>query len=242
MLSLQGWLNGLSASGLIIIGVLSGIYFIYKSRIFETNSKLVFKTGLMLAFGSLTWLGNFLDFITIIITGRNFNNVFGIIGIISFIWFLPMGIAAVLFSSEVLFPDKKKYIAIVFFVAAVIYEFFLIFDPTSIIFTTPSSSGASLIDYRLNPFSVAGIIQGIFGFGFLVIFGGGFLIKSYKSEGVARKKFLLLAIGFLMALICVILDDLIHFAWALVFVRVGVLCGYWSIFIGLRLENMKQDS
>ena len=164
MLSLEGWLNGLYATGIIIIGILSGIYFIYKSRIFEKNKKLIIKTGLMLAFGSLAWLGNFLDFITIILTGKNFYNVFGIIGIISFIWFLPMGLAAVLFGSEILFPDKKKYIAIVFFVFAVIYESFLIFDETSIIFTTPSISGQNLIDYRLNPFSIAGIIQVIFGF------------------------------------------------------------------------------
>ena len=61
-LSTVGWMSGLSASGVVISGIMMGLYVIYESK--KTNAKLLFYMGLMITFAALGWLGNLVDFET----------------------------------------------------------------------------------------------------------------------------------------------------------------------------------
>lgn len=236
MLNYEGWINGISATFLIIFGSLSGIYFISISR--KIKNKLLSKTGTMLFFGSLAWLGNLLDFITINLTQENFDNSSGLIGILSFIWFFPMGLSAVLFGSKILIPEKRWYLISTFLILGFIFELLIIFDTNNaIIFNVPTIAGENLIEYRLNTFSTAGLIQFFFGIVFLIGFGLGFLYKSKISTGTLRTHYLLLGLGFFTAILCAILDDLLSYGIFLVFIRIGFLLGFWLLYFGLTLEK-----
>jgi len=87
MLNFLGWIDGLTASGVVIFGILFGGFFIYKSR--KSNAKILFYLGLANAFAGLMFLGVFLDFLIVLITQTNINNTDGIVGILSYIWMAP---------------------------------------------------------------------------------------------------------------------------------------------------------
>ncbi|MFW9999741.1 MAG: hypothetical protein ACFE9Q_10885 [Candidatus Hodarchaeota archaeon] len=56
-----------------------GIYCLYQSR--KKNVNLLLFLGLASIFGGLLWLGNIIDFFSILITGFNIDNTYGFVGI-----------------------------------------------------------------------------------------------------------------------------------------------------------------
>ena len=84
MPSLFGWINGLLATGILVFSIIIGILFIYKSR--KTKVILLTYSGFMIIFAGLMFLGPIVDFLSILITGYNLDNTFGLYGILSYIW------------------------------------------------------------------------------------------------------------------------------------------------------------
>ena len=70
-LTIIGWLNGITAMGILIFGIIFGIFIIYKSR--KIEAKLLFLLGIGNILIALVWLGSCCDFLTILITGRNID-------------------------------------------------------------------------------------------------------------------------------------------------------------------------
>ena len=69
MLSNTGWLDGITASGVVIFGIVFGLYFIYHSK--KVKAKLLLYVGVLVILAGLAFLGVFLDFLNVIITGKN---------------------------------------------------------------------------------------------------------------------------------------------------------------------------
>jgi len=64
-------------------------------------------------------------------------------------------------------------------------------------------------------------------------------MKSFKSEGIIRKKLLLISIGYFLFLIFAVLDGLISDLIAVVFFRIGVIIGMVLYYFGIREEPLE---
>ena len=71
MVSPIGWLDGLSAAGIVIFTSFFGLLSFYKAR--KLEAKLLGIAGLMMVFTGLLWLGPFTDFLFVLIFQKNLN-------------------------------------------------------------------------------------------------------------------------------------------------------------------------
>ena len=118
------------------------------------------------------------------------------VGLLSYIWIAPLIVIGMYLGGELLLPEKKMYITLVFIILMVIFEVIIFLDPYgSFNFVYPKKSGELLIDYNLKLMSPAGVLMIISILSLSVFLGIGFLIKSIQSTGERRKKFLLLSLG-----------------------------------------------
>jgi len=196
MLSYVGWLRGLTAMGIIIFGSIFGLYLIYKSR--KTKIIILFNVGLFFIFFGLLYSVDLLDFLTILLTNKNLENVFGLVGILGLIWYAPAICCGISIGSILLIPNKKMYILSIYLFLAIICEFLLFVDPTNFSsFIPPTNPGENIVNNYLNIASVLGIILVVLYFSAIGFNGIGFLYKTIHSKKPLRKKFLLLTIGFI---------------------------------------------
>ena len=84
VLSIAGWINGLTATGLAIYGCVFGYYLIREGR--KTDAKLLSIMGVGIIFAGFMWLGIVFGFFSVLLTGRNIDNTYGIVGIMCFVW------------------------------------------------------------------------------------------------------------------------------------------------------------
>ncbi len=233
MVDLIFWIDGLTASGVIIFGLLFGVFFIYKSK--KTGAKMLITLGLANIFAGLTFLGVFLDFILVVFTRTNFDNTYGMVGILSYIWLAPAVVTAIYIGGELLVPKAKWYLVSVFIVLSIVFYFLVFTDPFgTFVFNPPSVSGDGLIDYNLNTFSFAGMIMGLLLILIIIFLGFGFLIKSFQSSGILKKKFFLLSMGSICFCVFGLLEGLIVPGFTVIFVRVGDLSSFWFMYYGLK--------
>ena len=240
-LTLVGLINGFSASGLVIFGVALGLFIIYKAK--KTNAKLLYFVGFTILFLGLGWLGNLVDFIILISTGSNINNPEMYI-ILSMVWFPLATLSAVYVGSELLMPEKKRYIVIIYVVLGVIFEFFLFLDTRgSFTFVYPSPRGSDLIDESMVFTSPLGIIFLFLSITVIVVWGLGFSIKAFQSSGTIRKNFLLMSIGSFLFFTFGILDTFggLFPSIILVLIRIGILSSFWIIYFGFVTHLGEQE-
>ena len=237
-LSLQGWLNGLSASGVVISGCAIGLFCIYKSR--KSNAKLLFYMGLLILCLGLTFLGNICDFLTIIFTGNNIDNSYGLVGILGWMWGIPAILIGMYIAAELLIPEKKWHIVGIYGVLGIIFELFLFLDTMgSFIFINPAKPGEDLIDEIAVVSSPVGIIAAIIFLSAFIFLGFGFLIKSIQSTEVIRKKFLFLSLGFIIWISCGAIESFIGPIITIFIVRIVMISSFWFMYLGLREEPEK---
>lgn len=233
MLKPFGWIDGITASGVVIFGIVFGLFFIYKAR--KTNAKILNYLGLANLFAGLMFLGVFLDFLFVLITKFNINNTYGIVGILSYIWLAPAIITAIYIGAELLIPKLKWYIVIVFIILSIIFEILIFIDPFSTFnFKPPPTSGEMLIDYNVQTFSIAGIMMAIFLLTIIILLGIGFLVKSFQSSGILRTKFFLLSMGSIFFCVFGLLEGLTEPDIWVIFVRIGYLSSFWLMYYGLK--------
>ena len=111
---------------LFLFSIIFGLYVIYKSR--KTRLNLLLYLGLVFIFAGLIYTGDFLDFLTILLTQTNIDNSFGIIGLINWMWFPGVVFFAMYIGAELILPEKKWYIFSIYLVLGIIYELFLFLD------------------------------------------------------------------------------------------------------------------
>jgi hypothetical protein len=235
-----GWLNGISATGVLTVNLIIGIFSFIKSR--KLKAKLLTVTSLTIFFIGLLWLGPTTDFLKILITGENIEAVWFypvsdpvIYPILSYMWAAPGIFFGIYIGGELLMPKKKWYVLTAYLIISIVYEFFLFYDPiSSFEYTVPVPNGSDIIDTSGNysyptAFFLIFFILSILLFNFI-----GFLSKAIKSTGVLRKKFLSLAFGFLLFAIVVTFDALIPPGILLSLVRFGIIVSSILLYIGIR--------
>ena len=233
MLEPLGWIDGITASGVVIFGIVFGFFFIYKAR--KTNAKILNYLGLANLFAGLMFLGVFLDFLFVIVTTINMGNTYGIVGILSYIWLAPAIITAIYIGAELLIPKAKWYVVIIFIILSIIFEILIFIDPSSAFkFGDPPSPGQLLINYSVQTFSIAGILMAIFLLTIIVLLGVGFLVKSFQSSGILRTKFFLLSMGSIFFCVFGLIEGLFEPDIWVIFVRIGYLSSFWLMYYGLK--------
>jgi hypothetical protein len=233
MLSTIGWVDGLTASGVIVIGFICGAYFIYKSK--KLEAELLLNLGLLVILAGLAFLGVFLDFLMVITTGKNISNEYGLVGLLSYIWIAPLIVLGMRMGSRLLMPDKIKLISLIYFILMILFEIAIFLDPmNSFNFIYPEKTGEALIDYNLVLLSPAGFLMIIFIISLVVFLGFGFLIKAFQTTGNVRKKLLLLSTGVFLYAIFGMFESLTEPGFALIIIRIGYISGPLFMYFGLK--------
>jgi len=197
--------------------------------------------GLTIFFAGLLILGPCCDYLMIILTGRNLDNRYALVGILSGFSAAPATIFGIYVGAELMTPRKKWYIVSIFLVLGVIWEIFLFLDPmSSFNFTYPVNSGEDVIDTQVVYGSPLFLISITFLFSLLIFNGLGYLFKSIQSSGMIRKKFLLLSIGYLVYVACFILETYISLHIALVIIRSTLIICFWLWYIALKEEPVSE--
>lgn len=234
MLSIEGWLNGISATAIVLLGVIFGLYCINESK--KNKLKLLFYLGLVYFAAGLGWLADVCDFFAILLTGYNLSIPF-----LSFMW-LPF---AILFFNylgiEFVYPKRKLITVLILGFLCILFELFLFLDTKSYISVYPEVPGEDLVDHSLNLISFAGIITMFISVWGLVIIGFGLVYQCIKSKGVIRKKLLLLSLGGNIAIIFSSIDGLATLGVVLFFIRIIVMIGYLLIYLGLKEESVEPE-
>ncbi|MFX1277725.1 MAG: hypothetical protein ACFFAT_22125 [Promethearchaeota archaeon] len=234
MLSSDGWIDGITASGVVIFGIIFGLFFIYKAG--KTKAKLLFYLGLANILAGLMFLGVFMDFLFVLFTESNIDNTNGLDGILSYIWFAPVIIVSMFIGAELLTPKIKWYIVIIFLILSIVFEIVIFVDPLgSFYFDEPTTSPPKeLIDYNVNLNTLAGILMGCFLVSVLIFLGLGFLYKAFQSTGEIKKKFFFLSIGVFCFCVFGLLEGLTAPGFLVIIVRIGYLSSFWFMYIGLK--------
>ena len=240
-LSIDGWINGITASSIVIFGVVLGIFMIFPAR--KSKIKLLLILGLGYIFGGLLWLANFVDFIHILITGNNLDpKSILIFNILTWMW-LPFGIISGLYvSTEFLFKEKRWYILSFISILSVGYEICLFFYPTDVLFFEyPKNPGVNLINEDFVFGTPTYIIMVILICSYLIINGIGLTIHGLKSTGIIRKKLLLLGLGFFIWSLFGIFEATGLYGFLLIPVRLGLIFALILEYFGIREEPEKEE-
>jgi hypothetical protein len=247
MLDPIGWLDGISATGVLVINIVIGLYSFYKSR--KLKAKLLTVTSLTIFFIGLLWLGPTTDFLKILITQENIGPVWFysvtepvLYPVLSYMWAAPGIFFGMYIGGELLMPKKKWYLLTIFLIICVVYEYFLFYNPIdSFQYTSPWSpppnyfpSGSEIIDTSSNYSYPTAYFLIIFILAIILFNGIGFLSKGFKATGIIKKKFLYLAFGFILFAIIVTFDALIPPGIFLSIVRFGIIVSSILLYIGIK--------
>jgi len=238
MLSFDGWVDGISATLVLFISAILGIYMITQS--IKTNARLLKYCGYLFITGGLMFLGVFYDFIVVLSTGDNANNIHGIVGLLSYVW-PPITLLLSMYVVTELVNTKYKFLLmIIYFLLTISLYVILFIDPWgSLIFINPESPGDSLIDFQSNFLSLAGILLLIMALSYLIFIGTGLLFKSFSSEGILRKKIRTFAIGQYLLNIFSMIEGWTTPGMTIILIRAGLLFSFWLLYLALREEPEK---
>lgn len=193
----------------------------------------------MIIFMGLFYLGQTVDFLTILLTGRNLYPTY-LYGILSYMWIPFPLIIAMYLGSELMIPEKKWYIIAIFLVLGIIFELFLWLDTlNSFSFTLPNNPGENIIDSNFNRTHPTFFLIVIFLLSILTFNGFGFLYKGIKSTGVIKKRFLLFSTGWIIFVITAGLDSLTTPGIGLIPIRMGMISVSWFFYFGLKKEHAR---
>jgi hypothetical protein len=228
-----GWSNGITASGVFLFSCLFGLFFIYKA--IRKKSRLLFMLGLVYFCAGLVYIGDTLDFITVLRTSANIANPMVFIGLLNWVWFPGAVVPAMYIGAELIVPKRKWIIIIVYLLLGIAFEVFLFIDPTATItFVYPASPGIDLINDNLIFESIPSIIALIFLLSILIFLGFGFLSKGIKSSGDIKKKFFSLSAGALIYTIGAVFDGLLEPGFYLIFIRAAMILSALLFYYGLK--------
>jgi len=237
MLSLEGWLCGLTGSGVLLVGISIGLFLIYKSK--KLNANLLFLVGLEIIFMSLLFLGQFVDFLSILFFGTNLNPAY-LYGLLCYMWVAPTVVFGLYISATLIIPEKRKIIVGIYTIIGIIFEFFLWFDfNNSFTIKLPDQPGTRIIDISFNRTHPTFILIAFFLITALLFLGVGFAIKAKQAAGELRKNFALLSAGWIMFVICGMLDSLTDPGIGLFIVRIGYQSSSWFFYFSLKEKRFR---
>ena len=231
MVSTLGYLDGLTATGIILSSVIFGILSFYHAR--KLGARLLGIAGAMMILIGLLWLGPFVDFLLILTTGKNIQPT-QVYMWLSYMWVAPAIILGMYLGSELLAPEKKKAILIFYAILGVIFELYLFLDWTHVFTWTLTNPGQDTIDSSFQRTSPGYWLIIFFLVSTFIFEGIGFAIKAKQATGEIRKKFRYLSIGFIVFVVCGALDSVIQNPFAIGFSRAVMMTFALWMFLGLK--------
>lgn len=236
MLSYEGWLEGSFTLGCLIFGFISGIFFFSKSR--KVEAKVLSHMGVLIILNSFIYIGVSMDFLHIISTGDNIDSTFQ--GVITYMWLPILMVVAVYIVAELLIPTRKLHITIIFVILGAIFELILFFDPKGSLYST-DPKGEALIHTNIVMGHPISVIHVLYLLTSLLFIDFGLLIRGFKSEGIIRRKYLLLSAGFINFVLLSIFDGLSNPGIALVFIRSGIFVSFLLWYLALKEKTVKHE-
>jgi hypothetical protein len=231
MVSTLGYLDGLTATGIILSSVIFGILSFYHAR--KLGARLLGIAGVMMILIGLLWLGPFVDFLMILTTGKNIRPTYVYMWL-SYLWVAPAIVLGMYLGSELLAPEKKKAIVIFYAILGVIFELYLFLDWTHVFTWTLNNPGQDTIDSSFQRTSPAYWLIIFFLVSTFLFEGIGFGIKAKQATGEIRKRFRYLSIGYIVFVVCGALDSVIPPGIAIGFSRAVMMTFALWMFLGLK--------
>lgn len=203
-LSLFGWLNGISATLIILSAGIFGLTMAFQSK--NKNSNLLLFGGLMGFFAGMMWLGPAADFFSVLMTGQNLPDE-KIYAVLTFMWVLPLLVVTMFVGGELMLEKKNKYILVsLSAIIGIIFELFLFMDLNAAVKDCADPNGAELYDTSIEighqTFYLIAIGLGLL-FVFVVI--GGYR-QGLRTTGILRKRFFYMATAILLFIPIAIVD------------------------------------
>lgn len=216
MVDALGLLDGLTASGILLSATIFALLSLYKS--IKLKAKLLTWAALTMLFIGFLWLGPFVDFILVMSFETNITPTY-FYSILSYTWVAPALAVSMYLGGSLLIPKKKWFLVIGILVLGVIFEYFLWFHTTDSFTWVLVNPGQDLIDASFVRTHPTFLLIAFFLVVSLVFLGFGFLIKAKQATGELRKKFIYLALGFIIFVVCGALDSIVPPGIAIGFVR-----------------------
>jgi hypothetical protein len=231
MVDVLGWLDGLTATGIILSATIFGLLSFYRAN--KLGAKLLAWAGLTMFFVGFLWLGPFLDFIMVVFFHTNITPIY-LYAILSYLWVAPALVVAMYLGGSLMFPKKKWIIVGIFVVLGLVFEYFLWFQTSESFTLTLINPGEDLIDASFVRTHPTFLMVALFLVATLILLGIGFFIKAKQATGDLRKKFIYLGLGFTIFVVCGALDSIVPPGIAIGFVR-GVMMTFalW-MYLGLK--------
>jgi len=231
MVSILGLLDGVTATGIVLSATIFGLLSFYRAS--KLGAKLLGWAGLSMFFVGFLWLGPTVDFFMVLFTNTNITPTW-YYSLFSYLWVAPALIVSMYLGGSLMFPKKKWWIVGIFIVLGVIFEYFLFFQNANSFEYDLVTPGEDLIDANFIRTYYTFFFVLIFLLSALVLLGIGFLIKAKQATGDLRKKFIYLAVGFIVFVLCGALDSILTIPIAIGFVRVVMMTYALWMYLGLK--------
>lgn len=230
-IAFEGWLDGLTASGIVLSTAIFGLLSLYKS--IKLKAKLLSIAGIFIFFVGFLWLGPTVDFLFKLIADKNIEPR-QVYVLLSYTSVAPALFFAMFLGGELLIPKYKWLLVGIFIVLGVIFEMFLWFSPNQSFDYIEVQVVDGLIDASFNRTHPTFLMIALFLISTLFFLGVGFTIKAKQATGLLRKKFIYLTIGFYIFPICGALDSILTIPIAIGFVRGAMMTFALWMYLGLK--------
>ncbi|MFW9938707.1 MAG: hypothetical protein ACFFD5_13750 [Candidatus Thorarchaeota archaeon] len=228
------WLMALSTIAIVVFGYILGAFFFYKSRKAKIRLLTIYSLFTVLAVSG--WLPIIIDFISVIITNHSIDKK-----LYSVTMWVPVNLAGFLMyyvAAKLIAPNRKLFIIIPAFAAHTFFIISNIFAPLEdYVFIEPPDAGF-IHKAGLNPASIASFLGLLNFIALIIIVGCGYLIKSFKSKGILRKKYFYLSLATFLIVGFGMYDSFAVGA-ALILSRIGATSSNLFAYLGLREEPEK---
>ena len=228
----EGLLDGLTSAGIVLSATIFGLFTLYKA--IKLKAKLLGFAALTMFFVGLLWLGPFIDLILLLLNEKNIDP-YTTYALLSYMWVAPTLVFAMYLGGELIWPKGKWILVIIYIALGVIFEMFLWFNTnTSFEELAPEKVGETIIAASFDRTHPTFILVATFLVSALVFLGIGFIIKAKQATGQLRKKFLFLAIGFILFVVTGASDSLIEPGPLLGIIRGAMMAFGLLMYLGLK--------
>jgi hypothetical protein len=234
VLAFEGWLDGLTAAGIVLSATVFGILSLVKS--IKLKAKLLTVAALLMFFVGLLWLGPFTDFLLVLFTGENLHPP-EVYAILSYMWVAPALIFALYLGGELLWPNGKWILVGIYIGLGIMFEGFLWLDTKNSfaeLGVPVGEEGKLLINAAFDRTHFTFILVAVFLITALIFLGIGFLIKAKQSTGLLRRKFVFLSIGFIVFVACGALDSIVEIVPVIGLIRLVMMTFALWLYLGLK--------
>ncbi|MGB5913034.1 MAG: hypothetical protein WBH31_17720 [Promethearchaeia archaeon] len=242
MLTPEGWFNGISATISLSIAYILGLSLYYHAK--KSKAKLLSLMGLNIFLVGFFWLTRLLDFLTILFVEENFTTINNwiIMAILTWMWSPLVVLLSMYIGAELMIPNKKKYIAIIFSIMCIVWVLLISINPVgSFDFIPPVNPGEDLAIIRTAQNSLAIFLLYFFQISGVAFCGFGYLIKSFKSKEILKKKFMYLSIGYFIFSLFPFIGNLMPDPFTTYLIsRLGMVTSFWFFYSGLKEEPIKR--